>query len=96
MSLVIVLYRMGDSNPRIRNYYSNNDYYAVYEAFDLCERIGDEIIRKMNLDKYEVSCMVVKDFRLDDVLLPWIEADGIHFIGYQPACAGVLMGGCPP
>ena len=39
----------------------------MYEAFDLCERIGDEIIRRMNLDKYAAACMVVKEFRLDEV-----------------------------
>lgn len=51
----------------VQSYEDDGDYDAVYEAFDLCERIGDEIIRRMNLDKYEAACMVVKEFRLDEV-----------------------------
>lgn len=49
----------------VQNYGQDDHYDEIYAAFDLCEKIGDEIIRKMNSDKYRPECMVIKDFNLD-------------------------------
>ncbi|MDL2312453.1 hypothetical protein LJC68_06210 [Bacteroidales bacterium OttesenSCG-928-B11] len=51
----------------VQGYEDDSDYDQIYAAFDLCEKIGDEIIRRMNMDKYRPECMVVKDFSFEDV-----------------------------
>jgi hypothetical protein len=51
----------------VQGYEDVHDYDAINTAFDLCEKIGDEIIRRINADKYEPDCLVVKDFLLEDV-----------------------------
>jgi len=51
----------------VQSYEDDSDYDAIYAAFDLCEQIGDEIIRRMNADKYDPACMVIKDFLLENV-----------------------------
>jgi len=51
----------------VQSYENDDDYDAIHDALDLCEKIGDEIIRKMNLDKYDADCMIVKDFLIEDV-----------------------------
>jgi hypothetical protein len=51
----------------VQHYENDNDYDAISAAFDLCEKIGDEIIRRINADKYAPACMVVKDFLIEDV-----------------------------
>jgi len=67
----------------VQSYPDDNDYDAVYEAFDLCERICDEVIGKMHLDKYEAACMVVKDFRLDEVSAVQIQNTRERYAGVR-------------
>ena len=67
----------------VQNYSDDNDYDAIYQAFDLCEKIGDEIIRKINIDKYNPACMVVKDFHLDDVSAIHIQNVRERYVGVR-------------
>ena len=67
----------------VQSYENDNDYDEIYAAFDLCELIGDEIIRKMNCDKYETSCMVIKDFHLEDVTAIQIQNVRERYVGVR-------------
>lgn len=67
----------------VQSYPDDNDYDAIYEAFDLCERIGDEIIRRMNCDKYDSQCMEVKDFLLDEVSAIQIQNTRERYVGVR-------------
>jgi hypothetical protein len=67
----------------VQDYESDNDYDAIYAAFDFCEKIGDEIIRKINADKYEDSCMVVKDFLIEDVSAVQIQNVRERYVGVR-------------
>lgn len=67
----------------VQNYAEEGDYDAIYAAFDTCERIGDEIIRRMNLDKFEAECMVVKDFKLEDVTAIQLQNVKERYVGVR-------------
>jgi len=67
----------------VQNYTDDNDYTAIYSAFDLCEKIGDEIIRKINEDKYDPACMVVKDFLMEDVTATPIQNVRERYVGMR-------------
>jgi len=67
----------------VQNYECDNDYNAIYAAFDLCEQIGDEIIRRMNKDKYDSACMVIKDFLLEDVSAVQIQNTRERYVGVR-------------
>jgi len=67
----------------VQGYDDDNDYDAIYTAFDLCEKIGDEIIRRINEDKYDPACMVVKDFLLDGVSAVQIQNVRERYVGVR-------------
>jgi len=67
----------------VQDYEDDGDYDAIYTAFDLCEKIGDEIIRKMNDDKYDPACMVIKDFLLEDVSAVQIQNVRERYVGVR-------------
>ena len=67
----------------VQNYSDDNNYDQIYEAFDLCEKIGDEIIRKINTDKYDPNCMVVKDFSFEDVSAVCIQNVRERYVGVR-------------
>jgi len=67
----------------VQSYENDDDYEAIYQAFDLCERIGDEIIRRINLDKFKAECMVVKDFLLEDVSAVQIQNTRERYVGVR-------------
>jgi hypothetical protein len=67
----------------VQDYENDNDYDAIYAAFDLCEKIGDEIIRKINADKYEPACMVIKDFLIEDVSAVQIQNVRERYVGVR-------------
>ena len=66
-----------------QGYEDDNDYDAIYLAFDLCEEIGDEIIRRINADKYDPACMVIKDFRIEDVTAVQIQNVRERYVGVR-------------
>ena len=67
----------------VQGYDDDNDYDAIYTAFDLCEKIGDEIIRRINEDKYNPDCMEVKDFLLEDVSAVQIQNVRERYVGVR-------------
>jgi hypothetical protein len=67
----------------VQDYECDNDYDAIYAAFDLCEKIGDEIIRRINADKYDPACMVVKDFLIEDVSAVQIQNVRERYVGVR-------------
>jgi len=67
----------------VQGYECDNDYDAIYTAFDLCEKIGDEIIRRINEDKYNPACMEVKDFLLEDVSAVQIQNVRERYVGVR-------------
>lgn len=70
----------------VQNYENADDYEAIYAAFDLCEKIGDELIRRMNEDKYDPACMVVKDFLIEDVSAVLIQNVRERYAGIRYTC----------
>ena len=67
----------------VQSYESDNDYDAIYAAFDFCEKIGDEIIRRMNKDKYNADCMIIKDFLIEDVSAVQIQNVRERYVGMR-------------
>jgi hypothetical protein len=67
----------------VQDYENDNDYDAIYAAFDLCEKIGDEIIRRINHDKYNPDCMVIKDFLIEDVSAIQIQNTRERYVGVR-------------
>ncbi|MDR0207069.1 MAG: hypothetical protein LBI45_07445 [Bacteroidales bacterium] len=67
----------------VQGYECDNDYDAIYAAFDLCEKIGDEIIRRINADKYDPACMVVKDFLIEDASAVQIQNVRERYVGVR-------------
>jgi len=73
----------GSSFMIVQDYQDDNDYDAIYAAFDLCETIGDEIIRRINRDKYDPACMIIKDFLLEDVSAVQIQNMRERYVGVR-------------
>ena len=73
----------GSSFMIVEDYEDDNDYDAIYAAFDLCETIGDEIIRRINHDKYNSACIIIKDFLLEDVFAVQIQNTRERYVGVR-------------
>jgi len=71
----------------VQSYENDSDYDAIYTAFDLCEQIGDEIIRRINADKYNSACMVIKDFLIEDVTAIQIQNVRERYVGVRYSLA---------
>jgi len=67
----------------VQDYQDDNDYDAIYAAFDLCEKIGDEIIRRINHDKYNPTCLIIKEFLLEDVTAIQIQNTRDRYVGIR-------------
>jgi len=67
----------------VQHYAESDDYDAIAGAFDFCEQIGDDIFRKINSDKYDPCCMVIKDFHFDDVSAFQIQNEKERYAGWR-------------
>ena len=67
----------------VDNYDTADDYDQIAEALDRCERIGDEILRKILADSEDSACLEVKSFKLSDCTCFPIENQKERYIGYR-------------